>query len=77
MLAEGNNKTALFEGIVTFRRTDNQGNPAGQYKAHCRLSPLFSPSGARLIGYQIEEGGDRVGTIVLPDDVEPIPAPKK
>jgi hypothetical protein len=71
MLSE-NNRQALFEGIVTLRRFDNNGNVTSRYEAHCRLSPLFSPLGTRLIGYQIEEGGEP-GKIVLPDDVRPIP----
>lgn len=72
MLSE-NNREALFEGIVTLRRFDNNGNVTSRYEAHCRLSPLFSSLGSRLIGYQIEEGGEP-GKIVLPEDVRPVPA---
>lgn len=50
-------RTALFEGI---------------YKGHhVPVSPLFSPQGTRLIGYQIEEG-DLAGTIVLPEQLRPV-----
>lgn len=53
-------REALFEGL---------------YKGHhVPLSPMFSPQGTRLIGYQIEEG-DLAGKIVLPEDVRPIKPP--
>lgn len=75
MLSE-NNRQALFEGIVTLKRFDNNGNVTSRFEAHCRLSPLFSPLGTRLIGYQIEEGGEP-GKIVLPEDVRPAPKAAK
>jgi hypothetical protein len=78
MLADGNSRQALFEGIVTFRRTDKDGRVLSTYTAHCRLSPIFNPQGSRLIGYQVEEGGNEFNrSLVLPEDVRPLPAPSK
>lgn len=58
LLSTRRNVDALFEGFYN-------GIP-------CRVSPLFSPSGANLIGYQIEEGGGvDPGKIILPEQLTP------
>lgn len=55
--------------------TDYQALFEGLYKGHhVPLSPMFSPQGTRLIGYQITEG-DLAGKIVLPEDIRPIKPP--
>jgi len=62
LLSSSRNVNALFEGVYN-------GIP-------CRVSPLFSPSGVNLIGYQIEEGGGvDPGKIILPEHLTPLRKP--
>jgi hypothetical protein len=57
MLRSGE-RQALFEGLYLGK--------------HVKVSPLFSPQGTHLIGYQIEEGAEP-GKIILPEDLSPLP----